>query len=89
MDVKQLLGLGKITLDYYETYEIYTTPLGQRYLKARLLDAVMMPAPIKTGVGFAWIDGQRQVWRDIVIIIETIDKLLEEENDNGSRKQRS
>lgn len=88
MTVKQLLEAGKINLDYYETYEMYTTQLGERYLKARLLDAVMLPAPVKTGVGFAWIDGQRCVWRDIVIIIETVNKLLEDANDNGSRKQR-
>lgn len=79
--------MSKITYDEYESYLLFaTSDIGRKWLDRRIREAFMsQPAPDKcTGTIFAYMDGTRQIFRDLIRVIDKIQYLLEEINNDDN-----
>ena len=85
--ILDLLNAKKITPGEADTYNLYqANELGRKCLSQMMQDTYM-DEPTKTeftGVGFAYYDGRRSVFRDINRVIMKIEALLHEVEHDGT-----
>ena len=86
--IEDLIKAKKISQEHYDVYMLYqTTELGRKCL-SNMANAEFrqeIPPHEFKGVGFAFYDGRRSVWRDIFTIIDKVQDLIRENlNDGGS-----
>ena len=81
--IEELLKAKKISEEQYELYVLFqVNELGRKTLE-RMTRAYFMDEPVNmefNGVGFAFYDGRRAVFRDIHRSINYVEKQLREAN---------
>lgn len=74
--VLKILNLGKIDRWQYDTYKLFTySPEAHEYLMNSLDSIIMEEAAAQTESNFAWQDGRRSVWRDIMRAINFVKQM--------------
>jgi thermostable 8-oxoguanine DNA glycosylase len=85
--INELLKSKKISPEEADLYMLYqATELGRKVLDRMMLETYMDEPREKefNGVGFAFYDGRRSVFRDIRRALMNVeDKIKESTNDNG------
>lgn len=86
--VNALYKTGKINTIEFQTYCLYElSPLGHEYLK-NMCESVLMEEPINpVNDLFAWHDGRRSHWRDVKLIIQKVNQIMEGKEDVRDRFQ--
>jgi hypothetical protein len=78
LKLKALLEENKITKFEYKTYMMYcSNDMGREYLKDAVESSFMEEAIQPMEDCFAWIDGRKSVWRDIKVMINKVQYLME------------
>lgn len=87
--IEELLKAKKISQAEYELFMLFqANELGRKCLDRMMQDSYMDEPTEKEfgGVGFAFYDGRRSVFRDIQRALLKVQYFLKEEN-NGSERQ--
>lgn len=73
-----LLTEGKIDKYEFDTYLMFgADDLGRDYLK-NMLNAIVLEEPVSgRGTDYAKVDGRRSVWRNIKLVVDKLNFLLE------------
>ena len=83
--LQSLLHEGKITKREYKTYITFIGNDVAKEFLADMLDSIVMEEPQQpTDTLFIWHDGRRSVWRDIKIMINKVNDVMEQYNDGSS-----
>lgn len=88
--IDKLLELQKITLEEYDVYMLYAvSEIGQRYFKRMVLQTFMetprVNPELMNDVTLGFQDGRREIFREIQLVIDHVNKLLQEqEHDSGT-----
>ncbi len=76
--LKSLLNEGKISKIEYKTYIAFMGNDVAKEFLALMLDSIVMEEPeTPTSELFIWHDGRRSVWRDIKMMINKVNDILE------------
>jgi len=76
---------GKINDIEYQTYLTFTGNEVARSFLNKMLDSIIMEEPVQpTRQLFAWHDGRRSVWRDIRLMLQKVETILENREDDRS-----
>jgi len=79
--IEELLKAKKISQAEHDLFMLYqVNELGRKVLDGMMLETFMDEPREKEfgGVGFAFYDGRRSVWRDVQRALLSVDKLLKE-----------
>ena len=77
-NLKSILNEGKISKIEYKTYLTFMGNDVAREFLAFMLESIVMEEPsTPTNDLFAWHDGRRSVWRDIKVMINKVNDILE------------
>lgn len=90
--IEDLLKAKKIPPELFKLYSLFqVNELGRECLETMMFETFMdEPSREKTefnGVGFAFYDGRRSVWRDIRRAIIDVQNIMREFEDEQRRKQ--
>lgn len=83
-ELSELLKSKKITRTAYLTYLVFmSAEVGREFLKNQLEGILMEEPALCTQVNFAWHDGRRSCWRDIKVVLNTVEAELENLRKSG------
>lgn len=86
--IEQLVELKKISHEEAQIYQLFSMDeVGRNYLNRMIFDTFMdqAPPPAMTSEILAYTEGRRSIFRELKLIINNIDKLLEGIYDGNSR----
>jgi len=83
--LQRLLHEGKISKIEYKTYITFVGNDVAKEFLVYMLESIVMEEPQQPSMElFVWHDGRRSVWRDIKIIINKVNDVMEKYNDGSS-----
>jgi len=87
--IEDLLKAKKISPEEFDLYMLFAAnELGRKCLD-KMLNDTYMDEPLEkefSGVGFAFYDGRRSVFRDIRRTIINVENIVKEQNNVGSEQ---
>jgi len=85
--IEELLKAKKISPEEHDLYMLFqASELGRKCLDRMMHEAFMDEPGAKdfTGVGFAFFDGRRSVFRDVHRVIHKVTNYIKESKDDGT-----
>lgn len=84
--VTALYREGKIDKYEYDTFILFEgNDVGRNYLR-NMFEAIVLEEPDHSkSESYAWIDGRRSTWRQVKIVINMVNNLLENNTDVTNR----
>lgn len=86
--IDQLLASKKITPEEYDLYVLYQVNELGRKVRDKAMNEMFMDEPTDkefNGVGFAFYDGRRSYFRDVMRTILTVEEIIKDVNNDSER----